>query len=96
MPVKLYASLGMAAKGAIRDAMDAFEKETCIKMVKYEPGRHKDYVEIVSTDQNCYSQPGHIGGRQIINLQPSEHCDSLSTVIHEMMHTLGFFHEQSR
>ena len=34
------------------------------------------------------------GGMQDISI--GHRCDSHATIIHEMMHAVGFFHEQSR
>ena len=42
----------------------------------------------------CYSFIGRQGGRQDISL--GQGCGSLGTALHEIMHALGFFHEQSR
>ena len=40
---------------------------------------------------------GILGGKQILSL--TEECirgtDGVGAVIHELMHTIGFFHEQS-
>lgn len=47
----------------------------------------------------CFSNVGHLGnGRQQVNLQlyrPEEGCFRIGTIIHEFLHTLGFFHMQS-
>jgi len=42
----------------------------------------------------CYSMIGRVGGRQQISL--GRGCGQIGVAIHEMMHALGFFHEQSR
>ncbi len=43
----------------------------------------------------CYSRLGHVSMRgQPISIGGG--CNFVGTVIHEMMHCIGFFHEQSR
>ncbi|XP_063589619.1 zinc metalloproteinase nas-13-like [Penaeus indicus] len=43
----------------------------------------------------CWSHIGYIGGRQWLNYQ--DRCLwRFGTVVHELFHTLGLFHEQSR
>ena len=43
---------------------------------------------------SCFSAIGRQGGKQRISV--GEGCEYKGTVMHEMMHALGFFHEQSR
>lgn len=52
-----------------------------------------DYVRIQRASSGCSSNLGRIGGRQTLNL--SDSC-SLGNAIHELGHTLGLFHTQSR
>ncbi|KAL7020320.1 hypothetical protein ACKWTF_011470 [Chironomus riparius] len=43
----------------------------------------------------CFSQVGMIGGRQILNLAPSEigvACFKFYSIVHELIHALGFAH----
>ena len=64
-----------------------------------------DYVEIQSHDENtdpnggggCYSSDlGRAGdGKQIINLERPG-CWRNGTIIHELIHAWGFWHEQTR
>lgn len=52
-----------------------------------------------TNNSGCYSNVGHLnGGRQSVNLQQyavDSGCFRLGTIIHEFLHTLGFYHMQS-
>ncbi|KAL7020189.1 hypothetical protein ACKWTF_011407 [Chironomus riparius] len=76
----------------ILSAMDDIEKSTCIVFVPRDG--HVDYINIIS-DDGCSSQMGKMGGRQKVSLD-SEGCISRRTIIHELVHALGFDHMQSR
>ena len=76
----------------IRSAMADIEKYTCIE---FTPRKSQvDYIHIIS-DDGCSSQLGKMGGRQEVSLD-SNGCMSRRTVIHELVHALGFDHMQSR
>lgn len=42
----------------------------------------------------CYSDVGRAGGRQELSLDNG--CLHLDTIIHELMHSVGFYHEHER
>jgi len=70
----------------------------CITFGIYPPEARPtgDYVQIIKGTRNgCDSFIGKQGGRQTMNLQ-SPGCMHIGTVIHEMIHALGLFHEQAR
>ena len=48
-----------------------------------------------SNNIGCHSHVGKITGKQNINY-PQWCLDNYGSVLHEMLHALGFFHEQSR
>jgi len=72
---------------------------SCIKWIRYDNvdaiknAGYRNYVMFISAG-GCYSNVGMMGGEQKISL--GQGCRQLGTVIHEMVHALGFFHEQSR
>lgn len=50
---------------------------------------------ILPSSFSCHSYVGRkLQGHQELNL--GENCNSLSVIIHEILHALGFLHEQSR
>uniref|UniRef100_A0A6C0JQM8 Metalloendopeptidase n=1 Tax=viral metagenome TaxID=1070528 RepID=A0A6C0JQM8_9ZZZZ len=75
----------------INDAFKQIENQTCIKFV--ERTYEKDYIEIFK-GYGCYSYVGFLGGEQGISI--GDGCIFKGTILHELMHVLGFYHEQSR
>ncbi|XP_032782894.1 zinc metalloproteinase nas-13 [Daphnia magna] len=79
----------------ITQAINEYETKTCIRFV--ERSDQLDYVYIEKTGAGCYSYIGRIGVAQTVSLDSGCFNDGLpGTAIHELMHALGFFHEQSR
>lgn len=73
--------------------MKDYEKYTCLR---FKPRTNeKDYISLASDNTGCWSYIGRIGGEQTINLQ-NPGCVGKGTIIHEIMHAVGFWHEQSR
>ena len=84
---------------AIRSAIRYIENETNVRFydATNDPDRHPQhgfvYPNIVFTASNVNNSPvGRIGGNQIVNI----HNFTLSTIVHEICHSLGMFHEQCR
>ncbi|XP_055324074.1 hatching enzyme 1.2 isoform X2 [Sitodiplosis mosellana] len=78
----------------IERAINEYHRRTCIR---FKPRTYeRDYVTFTSDSTGCWSSVGRIGGRQEINLQTPGCVSKVGTIIHEMMHALGFFHEQNR
>lgn len=78
----------------ISHAINEYHKKTCIRFQKRTTER--DYVAIVNNRQGCSSSMGRQGGRQEVNLESRACFTNYGTTIHELMHALGFFHEQNR
>merc|ERR1739838_994942 len=77
----------------ITEAMRNFHAKTCVRFV--ERSDESDFVRFNGKTRGCKSYVGRQGGEQEIKI--ADGCEyMLGTIIHEMMHTLGFWHEQSR
>lgn len=68
--------------------MRDIEKFTCIRFVSRT--NEKDYVKIISGD-GCYSQLGKVGSMQELSLQKNG-CIYRGTIIHELIHAIGYDH----
>lgn len=79
----------------IDKAFKEYHKNTCIKFM---PRRQtdKDFISITSGSTGCWSSVGKIGGKQVVNLQSPDCTTLFGTVLHELLHAVGFFHEQNR
>ncbi|XP_065073301.1 zinc metalloproteinase nas-4 isoform X1 [Ochlerotatus camptorhynchus] len=78
----------------IEAAINEYHKNTCIKFVAHMGER--DYISIESSSTGCWSSVGRIGGKQEVNLQMPGCTTKVGTIVHELMHALGFLHEQNR
>ncbi|XP_036449072.1 meprin A subunit beta-like [Colossoma macropomum] len=91
IPYVLNKSLSLNDKGVILRAFEQLRLKACID---FKPRTtEKDYISVESLD-GCWSYVGKIGGQQQMSIGPG--CGHISTVERGFLHTLGFFHEQSR
>ncbi|XP_064550785.1 hatching enzyme 1.2 [Drosophila montana] len=90
-------------RSSIMHALWTFNSLTCIRFVPYD-GYVEDYLLIEPPEdgpQGCWSYVGKRGGEQVVALQrpdeTSAHCfSSEGRIMHELMHAIGIYHEQSR
>ncbi|KAI5618565.1 nephrosin isoform 2 precursor [Silurus asotus] len=76
----------------IQKVLDSFKKLTCINFV---PRRNEEHYINIFSDEGCYSSVGRRNGKQDLSLQ-RDGCIYIHTIQHELLHALGFHHEQSR
>ncbi|XP_053174890.1 hatching enzyme 1.2-like [Scomber japonicus] len=76
----------------IERGLESFASSTCIRFVPRTSQR--DYLSIQS-DSGCYSYVGRRGYAQALSLD-RQGCIYHNTVQHELLHALGFNHEQCR
>lgn len=94
VPYEIRGSFNARDMATIQGAIDQYHKRTCIRFVPRSSER--DYISIVSSSSGCWSSVGRVGGKQEVNLQSPGCLSRPGTAIHELMHALGFLHEQNR
>ncbi|KAF5929790.1 hypothetical protein HPG69_002515 [Diceros bicornis minor] len=84
-------NLGLNAKGAILYAFEMFRLKSCVDFKPYEG--ESSYI-IFQQFSGCWSEVGdqHVGQ----NISIGQGCDYKAIIEHEILHALGFYHEQSR
>lgn len=94
VPYVFASNVGSADRNMIQRAMDSYHSNTCIK---FRPRTtESDYLSFESSNTGCWSSVGKVGRKQSINLQSPGCTTKVGTPIHEIMHALGFLHEQNR
>uniref|UniRef100_A0A3Q0QXL2 Metalloendopeptidase n=1 Tax=Amphilophus citrinellus TaxID=61819 RepID=A0A3Q0QXL2_AMPCI len=77
----------------ITRGLESFSSVSCIRFRPYQNG-DREWLSIESRN-GCYSYVGRQGGAQTVSLS-RQGCLYHNTVQHELLHALGFNHEQTR
>ncbi|XP_069830101.1 astacin-like metalloendopeptidase [Dendropsophus ebraccatus] len=77
----------------INQVFKEFEAMTCVQFVTRTS--EKDYLNIKSDQGGCWSNIGKTSEEQVVSLS-ADYCMVYGTIQHEIMHSLGFFHEHTR
>ncbi|CAB3408122.1 unnamed protein product [Caenorhabditis bovis] len=81
----------------IKNAMDKIANNSCIRFIPRT--NQRDYAEIQNQKgEGCYTSIGRFPGRNIIMLESNDDssCIHEDTVIHELFHAIGLWHEHMR
>lgn len=77
----------------IKSGIKEYHNRTCLRFRPYNES-DTDYVRIQGKSSGCWSMVGRHGKGQVLNLQV-DGCVRHGVVVHELMHALGFYHQQS-
>uniref|UniRef100_A0A914V418 Metalloendopeptidase n=1 Tax=Plectus sambesii TaxID=2011161 RepID=A0A914V418_9BILA len=92
IPYAISPKYDLFERALLARAINQYHAKTCIRFLpKTEADR--DYLFIGKVD-GCFSDVGRTGGLQILSLDDG--CMEYPTIIHEMMHVVGFYHEHER
>jgi astacin len=96
IPYQISSAITVAKQATIIKAMAAIQSRSCVRFVQRTTQRN--YVNIIKTTNGCYSNVGMSGGPQDLSLQDDSTgtCMTYDIVIHELLHAVGLYHEQSR
>ena len=94
VPFTYDSSLSAEVRIRIRKAMDEYENTTCLHFIEHT--NQSDYIYFTDAKNNmCSSNSiGRRTGKLVINL--SHGCQHHRTILHEIGHALGFWHEHTR
>lgn len=94
VPFVISGSFTQQQHSQILQAMEQYHAQTCIRFV--ERFNEPDFISIENSPSGCWSTVGRMGGMQKVNFQTPACMSKFGTVLHELMHCLGFLHEQNR
>ncbi|XP_072158333.1 zinc metalloproteinase nas-13 isoform X2 [Bemisia tabaci] len=92
VPYHISSDFSDYEKAVIMSAVSEYHEKTCVRFRAYRKCDH-DWVDIRGDRPGCWSYVGRRGGGQVLNLAPG--CIHHGVIVHELMHALGFFHQQS-
>jgi hypothetical protein len=79
------------ARTQIQQAMNHYHQHTCIR---FRPRTNENNYIYITAESGCWSYVGRQHGAQKLSL--GQGCVYLGTIIHELLHAVGFYHEQNR
>lgn len=78
--------------------MRTIEEESCVRFEEIKDPLATAYVFVQTGKDGCHSSVGYLNKVQNVTLQIyplDQGCFRMGTIIHELLHSVGFYHEQS-
>ncbi|GMS84365.1 hypothetical protein PENTCL1PPCAC_6540 [Pristionchus entomophagus] len=94
VPYSLHTSINSYKKNAIEEAISFWQRETCIDFIRRTT--EGVYLHFVGHDDGCWSTVGRDPAQKEQWISIGNGCEPLGISSHEIAHSLGLFHEQSR
>ncbi|XP_065357456.1 seminal metalloprotease 1 [Calliphora vicina] len=94
---KIVGNFDATHRQAILEGIATLEARTCIRFHEADDSQ-PHYLAITSDPGGCYTAVGYLAKVQQMNLEVyplNEGCFRTGTILHEFMHALGFYHQQS-
>ncbi|CAM9782469.1 unnamed protein product [Lampetra fluviatilis] len=91
IPYNVSIAFNTNDKENIQQAVNEFADETCVRLIRKD--NQEDYINFQALD-GSWSFLGKKGGAQSVSLEPGK--VDRGTVLHTLMHALGFHHEHCR
>uniref|UniRef100_A0A3Q1I4V3 Metalloendopeptidase n=1 Tax=Anabas testudineus TaxID=64144 RepID=A0A3Q1I4V3_ANATE len=92
VPYRISSQYSQRERETIIQGLQSFAQSTCIRFTPL--ARQRDFVDIQSLS-GCFSFIGRRGNAQTVSLS-RQGCVFRSIIQHELLHALGFNHEQTR
>lgn len=92
IPYAISSHYSTHERALLARAVKQYHDKTCVRFVPRSTGEG-DYLFIGKVD-GCFSEVGRTSGVQVLSLDNG--CMEYSTIIHEIMHVVGFYHEHER
>ncbi|KAF1392434.1 hypothetical protein PFLUV_G00027860 [Perca fluviatilis] len=93
VPYRISNQYSTRERETIIQGLRSFAQSTCIRFTPLANGQ-RDFVDIQSRE-GCFSFIGRRGNGQVVSLM-RRGCVFLEIIQHELLHALGFHHEQNR
>ncbi|XP_031559636.1 zinc metalloproteinase nas-6-like isoform X2 [Actinia tenebrosa] len=92
IPYVISKGIAPKTRREIKKGIRHWRRKTCLHF-RHKRTNDTDYIKFVN-EPGCWSYVGRAGGEQKISIGAG--CEFVGTVIHEIGHAVGFWHEQSR